>query len=141
LLYCFCNTIFFSAVIFSNRRNKNPQKINVFLLVQNRRNFTPQKLPVIRYMVCLNGSVQHVQVFFLHLFILKIQLSRRCVIQLIGLTPPELCACPKPGYVSPTPKVVVFYIVFNDLRWEVSTRVVDIGGMGFLAITVWTIFS
>ena len=79
--------------------------------------------------------------FFFHLFILKIQLSRRCVIQLIGLTPPELCACPKPGYVSPTPKVVVFYIVFNDLRWEVSTRVVDIGGMGFLAITVWTIFS
>jgi hypothetical protein len=40
---------FFSEMIFSNRRNKNLQKLNFFLLVQNRRNFTPQKLPVIRY--------------------------------------------------------------------------------------------
>ena len=33
---------------FSIRREKNPQKLNVFFLDQNRRNFTPQKLPVIR---------------------------------------------------------------------------------------------
>ena len=49
LLLPVIQTILFSVPRFSIRRNKNPQKLNVFFLDQNRRNFTPQKLPVIRY--------------------------------------------------------------------------------------------
>jgi hypothetical protein len=44
------NFFFCGAEIF-NPQKENPQKINVFFLVQNRRNFTPQKLPVVRYIL------------------------------------------------------------------------------------------
>ena len=50
--YKYNNKQFFLGSIFSIRRKKNPQKLNVFFLVQNRRNFTPQKLLVIRYLIC-----------------------------------------------------------------------------------------
>ena len=49
LLLPVIQTNFFLVQRFTNRRKKNPQKLNVFFLDQNCRNFTPQKLPVIRY--------------------------------------------------------------------------------------------
>jgi hypothetical protein len=68
LLLPLIQTILFSTPRFSIRIKKNPQKLNVFFLVQNRRNFTTQKLTDIWYvitfvsdgvenkMVCIKGS-------------------------------------------------------------------------------------
>jgi hypothetical protein len=47
------------------------------------------------------------------------------MIPLTNLTPPNVCACPKPGPWFRTQYVVVIF-VFNDLRWEMVVRFVDI---------------
>jgi hypothetical protein len=49
---------------------------------------------------------------------------------LTGLTPPYVCACPKPGPGFPTSYVVVFWgVQWVQLRWEVIVRFIDIGGI------------
>ena len=37
------------------------------------------------------------------------------------------CACPKPGSGFSMSYVVVFFLVFSELRWEMVVRFVDIG--------------
>ena len=54
---------------------------------------------------------------------LDIQLSEGVGIPLTCLTPPH---CPKPGPVFPPP-YAMFFFIFNDFRWEVIIRLVDIG--------------
>jgi hypothetical protein len=53
---------------------------------------------------------------------------RQLGIQLSGLIPPHLFACPKPEPGIPKP---IWYdlFMFNGLRWEVVARLVDIGGI------------
>ena len=41
---------------------------------------------------------------------------------------PHCCVCPMPGLGFPTSYVVVFFM-FNNLRWYVIVRFVDIGGI------------
>ena len=58
----------------------------------------------------------------------------------LGLTPPHLCVCPKPGPGFPTSYVVGFFCVFSEWKWEV---IVHIGGivdhhcLNFLFIISW----
>ena len=47
------------------------------------------------------------------------------ILLLTGLSPPHVCACPKPRPKSSTSYVVVFF-VFSELRWEVIVRFVDV---------------
>jgi hypothetical protein len=37
-------------------------------------------------------------------------------IQLTGATLSHICACPKPGHIFPTSYVVVFIVLFSELR-------------------------
>ena len=52
----------------------------------------------------------------------------RFVILIPSLIPPHFCACPKQGSGFSTSHVMVFFM-FNDLRWEVIVRFIDIGGI------------
>ena len=54
--------------------------------------------------------------------------SRVGDVPLTDLTPPPLCACPKPGPGFTTSSVMVFF-VFSELRWEVILHFVDIVGI------------
>ena len=75
---------------------------------------------------------------------LEIQLSRREGWDPInGLIMSNCCGCSKPGHGFPTSQVLVlFYVQWVQLRWEVIARFVDIGKMNeheyvpFVVITI-----
>jgi hypothetical protein len=69
--------------------------------------------------VFLSGN-ESVRVFFLSFVNIYIAIrgsiiKRGVGIPLTGLTPPYVCACPKPGPGFPASYVVVFFM-FSDLR-------------------------
>ena len=79
-------------------------------------------------------SVSHLGCFYVHskvrlLLILLSSLFKSRVggVPLTDLTPPPVCACPKPG-PGFTSSVMVF-LVFSELRWEVILHFVDIVGI------------
>ena len=83
------------------------------------------------YVVFLNWS-QFVQVccccFFIYVLPLRSN-YQEVWIPLTGLTLPHICACPTPGPGFLMSYVMILFLMFSELRWEVIVRFVNISGI------------